>query len=189
MHIIVGLGNPGKKYEKTRHNVGFRVIDELSKRNSICVKKEKFNALIGEGLINREKVVLVKPLTFMNLSGDAVYTIFNFYKVDPEDIIIVYDDIDIPLGNIRIRKQGGPGTHNGMKSVCNSLKTKDFPRIRVGVGNDGSDLVNYVIGKVPKEEQRILRDSISKAAISIENILEYGIDIAMNMDNSRKHED
>lgn len=189
MYIIVGLGNPGKKYEKTRHNVGFNVIDEISKRNGIEVKKEKFNALIGEGFIGEEKLILVKPMRYMNLSGQAVSLIYNFYKIEPENLIIVYDDIDIPLGNIRIRKQGGAGTHNGMKSICSSLGFKNFPRIRVGIGNDGEDLIDYVIGKVPKKEQEILRESALKAGIAAEDILKFGIDRAMNMDNSKRNED
>lgn len=189
MHIIVGLGNPGTKYEKTRHNLGYSVVDELAKRNNIEIKKEKFNSLIGEGFIGREKVILVKPITFMNLSGQAVSPVFNFYKIKPEELIVIYDDIDIPLGNIRIRKQGGPGTHNGMKSVCGELGIKNFPRLRVGIGNDGKNLINFVIGKVPKEEQKILEESAEKAAKAIEDILNFGIDKAMNMDNSKKNED
>ena len=189
MYLIAGLGNPTREYEKTRHNVGFEAIDILADKAGTTVTEKKHKALYGKGYIGGQKVILAKPQTYMNLSGESIREIADFYKIEPENLIIVYDDIDIPLGNIRIRKQGGAGTHNGMKSICSSLGFKNFPRIRVGIGNDGEDLIDYVIGKVPKKEQEILRESALKAGIAAEDILKFGIDRAMNMDNSKRNED
>ena len=154
MYLIVGLGNPEEEYSKTRHNMGFEVINELSKKYNIKVNKNKFNALYGTGTIGKEKVILVKPQTYMNLSGDAVIEFVKFYKIDLDKIIVIYDDIDTNPGIIRIRKMGGPGTHNGMKSVVHMLKTEKFTRLRVGIGmpERKSDLINYVIGHVNDEE-------------------------------------
>jgi len=133
MYIIVGLGNPGKQYENTRHNVGFNIIDILADEYGISVNKMKYKALIGEGRVGTEKVVLVKPVTYMNLSGESLAEIYNFYKVDTSNIVVIYDDIDLDVGKIRIRKKGSGGTHNGMRSIVKCLGTTDFPRVRVGV--------------------------------------------------------
>ena len=185
MYIIVGLGNPGDKYEKTRHNVGFNVIDLLAKEYSIDVSKIKHKALIGEGRVGTEKVILVKPMTYMNLSGESVKEVAEFYNLKPEEIIVIYDDMDIEKGHIKIRKKGGAGSHNGMKSVVEELQSTDFARIRVGIGQPEfkSDMINYVIGKVPQEEQEILQQGVEKAAKAVEEILKNGIDIAMNKFN------
>ena len=134
MYVIVGLGNPGKKYENTRHNMGFMAIDLLADKFGIKVDKIKHKALIGEGRIANQKVLLAKPQTYMNLSGESVREILSYYKVDVENLIVIYDDIDIPTGTIRIRKFGSAGTHNGMRSVVYQLKSDRFPRIRVGIG-------------------------------------------------------
>ena len=151
MYIIAGLGNPGKKYENTRHNMGFLAVDLLAEKYDIRIDKIKFKALVGEGRIAGQKVLLVKPQTFMNLSGQSIVEIMNFYKEDVENLIVIYDDIDIPTGTIRIRKKGSAGTHNGMRNIVYLLGDDGFPRIRVGIGaTDGKqrDLINYVIGGV-----------------------------------------
>ena len=185
MYLIVGLGNPEEEYSKTRHNMGFNTINKISQQYNIEVKQNKFQALYGSGMIEKEKVILLKPQTYMNLSGESVKEIVKFYHIKPEEIIIIYDDIDTEKGNIRIRKKGGPGSHNGMKSVVENLNTTDFGRIRVGIGQPENkrDMINYVIGKVPEEEQKILQEGVNKATEAIEEILKNGIDIAMNKFN------
>ncbi|MBR2241109.1 MAG: aminoacyl-tRNA hydrolase [Clostridia bacterium] len=185
MFLIIGLGNPESDYARTRHNMGFDVINKLSKKFDIKVDKTKFKALYGSGVINGEKVILVKPQTFMNLSGEAVQEFVNFYKVNNEEILIIYDDIDTEPGKIRIRKSGGPGTHNGMKSVVGCLNTENFTRIRVGIGlpEYKGDLINYVIGHVPDEEFEILQGGVEIASQAVEEILKNGADIAMNKFN------
>lgn len=135
MYLIVGLGNPEGEYSNTRHNMGFDAINHLSQKINITVTKEKFKALYGDGMINNEKVILLKPQTYMNLSGEAIIKFKDFYKIPAENIIVIYDDIDVDVGKIKIRKKGGPGTHNGMKSVVEELQTEDFPRIRVELEN------------------------------------------------------
>ncbi len=185
MYLIVGLGNPESEYAHTRHNMGFDTINELAKNNNINITKTKFKALYETGIIQNEKVILLKPQTYMNLSGEAIKEARDFYNVKPEEIIVIYDDIDIEKGKIKLRKKGGPGSHNGMKSVVQELSTTDFIRIRVGIGQPEfkSDMINYVIGKVPEEEQKILQQGTKKAAEAIEEILKNGIDIAMNKFN------
>lgn len=182
MYLIVGLGNPEPEYSRTRHNMGFDVINKLSEKYDIDVKKEKFDGLYGNGIIENEKVILVKPQTYMNLSGEAIAQYANFYKVNPENIIVIYDDIDIETGVVKIRKKGGPGTHNGMKSVVHELNTTEFPRIRVGTGSKENitDLINYVISKVSQEEYKELEQGIDKAVEAVVEILRIGIDNAMN---------
>ena len=189
MYIIAGLGNPGDKYARTRHNMGFRVVDKLADDLNVDITKAKFKSLIGECRIGTHKVLLVKPQTYMNLSGDALREVTNFYKIPSENIIIIYDDIDIPLGSIRIRKFGGPGTHNGMRSIVSQLGTTEFPRIRTGVGSGGGSLVDHVIGKVSKYENTILDETAAKAAKAAQDIIEVGIDKAMNLNNTTKKKD
>lgn len=189
MYIIAGLGNPGEKYKHTRHNMGFRALDKIAESLDVSVTKAKFQSLIGECRIGSEKVILVKPQTYMNLSGEALKEIVNFYKVDTCNVIVIYDDIDIPLGSIRIRKFGGPGTHNGMRSVVSRLETTDFPRIRAGVGGNSGSLVNHVIGKVSKAEDQILDETAMKAAKAAKDIIEIGIDRAMNLNNTVRNKD
>lgn len=186
MYIIAGLGNPGDKYAQTRHNMGFRAIDKLADDLSVDVTKTKFKSLIGECRIGTQKVLLVKPQTYMNLSGDALREVTNFYKIPAENVIVIYDDIDIPLGSIRIRKFGGPGTHNGMRSIVSQLGTTEFPRIRAGVGGNDGSLVDHVIGKVSKDENAILDETAVKAAKAAKDIIEVGIEKAMNLNNTTK---
>ena len=185
MYLIIGLGNPEPEYSKTRHNMGFNVINKLAEKHGINVNKTKFKALYGVGNINNEKVVLVKPQTYMNLSGEAVQEFVNFYKVEYKDIMVIYDDIDTTPGKIRIRKSGGPGTHNGMKSVVECLNTENFTRIRVGIGQPEykNDLINYVIGHVPEQEFEELKKGVDLAEQAIEEIITNGPDKAMNKFN------
>ena len=185
MYLIVGLGNPENEYANTRHNMGFDVINQITKTTNIKVLKSKFRALYGMGEINGKKVVLVKPQTYMNLSGESIIQFKKFYKISNKNIIVVYDDIDLEIGNIRIKPKGSSGTHNGMKSVIANLKTEDFIRVRVGIGKpeNKEDIINYVIGPIPKREKEILEKSVEKASQAILEILENGIDIAMNKFN------
>lgn len=185
MYLIVGLGNPEKEYGNTRHNMGFDTINEIAKNNNIDINKNKFKGLYETLNLQNQKVILLKPQTYMNLSGESVREMVDFYNIEPQNIIVIYDDIDIEKGHIKIRKKGGPGSHNGMKSVVQELGTTDFARIRVGIGQPEfkSDMINYVIGKVPKEEQEILHQGVKKAAEAVEEILKNGIDIAMNKFN------
>ena len=186
MYIIAGLGNPGKKYENTRHNMGFIAIDLLADAYDIKVDKLKFKSLVGEGRIAGQRVLLMKPQTYMNLSGEALREAVNFYKIDPEELIVIYDDIDIPTGTFRIRKKGSAGTHNGMRSVVYQLQTDQFPRIRVGIGSEKKvDLINYVTGGVTKGEKELLEGALVKAADAAAAIVEKGIDKAMNEYNVR----
>ena len=183
MYLIVGLGNPEGEYSNTRHNMGFDAINHLSQKLNITVTKEKFKALYGDGMINNEKVILLKPQTYMNLSGEAIIKYKDFYKIPSENIIVIYDDIDVDIGKIKIRKKGGPGTHNGMKSVVEELQTEDFPRIRVGIGKPmfKEMMIGYVLQKLQGEERDILNKSTKKAADAVCDIITYGRDKAMNM--------
>lgn len=185
MYLIVGLGNPENEYAKTRHNMGFDTINKIASKYNIEMNRTKFNAIYGSGNIASEKVVLVKPQTYMNLSGLAVREFVNFYKVEKEQLIVVYDDMDIEKGTMKIRKKGGPGSHNGMKSVVQELVTTDFPRIRIGIGTPEhkNDAINYVIGHVSSEEYEILQTGVEKASKAVEEIIKNGIDIAMNKYN------
>lgn len=185
MYVIAGLGNPGKQYEKTRHNMGFLVLDRLSEMEGIRIGRLRHRALIGDGRIGNERVLLVKPQTYMNNSGESLGEIVRYYGVDPEHLIVIYDDMDLPAGTIRIRKKGGPGTHNGMRSVVSHLQgEKAFPRIRVGIGKTGSDeWKDFVLDKVGKREGEELAKAVDTAAKAVCCILKDGIDIAMNRYN------
>lgn len=184
MRVIVGLGNPGNQYKGTRHNVGFDVIDYLADSHNIDIHKIKHKAMIGEGMIGQEKVMLVKPQTFMNLSGRSILEILQFYKIKPEQMIIVYDDIDIEIGRLRIRTKGSAGTHNGMKSVLYEIQSDVFPRIRVGIGKpEYADLIHYVMGKFSQEDRELIDAAIKKAAEAIETIIKEGMNMAMNRYN------
>lgn len=182
MYLIVGLGNPENEYARTRHNMGFDAINKIASKFNIEMNRTKFNAIYGQGNINGKKVTLVKPQTYMNLSGQAVRDFVNFYKIEKEELIILYDDMDIDKGIIKIRKKGGAGSHNGMKSVIQELGTTDFPRIRIGIGEPEfkNDAINYVIGHVSDEEYEVLQEGVNKASVAIEEIITGGIDSAMN---------
>ena len=185
MYLIAGLGNPENEYAHTRHNMGFDTINNIAKNNNININKTKFKALYETGIIQGKKVILLKPQTYMNSSGISIKEVVDFYNIKPEEIIIIYDDIDIEKGKIKLRKKGGPGSHNGMKSVIQELQSTDFIRIRVGIGQPEfkKDMINYVIGNVPDEEQKVLQEGTQKAAEAVEEILRNGIDIAMNKFN------
>lgn len=185
MYLIVGLGNPEQDYSKTRHNMGFNAVNKISKKYEIEITKKKFDSLYGEGIIENEKVILLKPQTYMNLSGKAIIQVINFYKIPIENICVIYDDIDIEIGKIKIRKKGSSGSHNGMKSVIEELKTEEFARIRIGIGKPKfkDDIINYVIGAVPDEELEKLDEGANKAKEALIEILKNGIDKAMNKFN------
>ena len=188
MYCIVGLGNPGLKYENTRHNAGFLTIDYLANKFGIDVKKSKFKSLYGQGVISGQKVMLVKPQTYMNNSGEAVREIKNFYKFDIDKLIVIYDDIDIEFGTIRIRKKGSAGTHNGMKSIIYQIQDDKFPRIKIAVGKkpEYMDLANFVLSGFTEKEAEVIREEIKLAADSIETMIECSIDMSMNKFNSVK---
>ena len=187
MKIIAGLGNPGKEYENTKHNVGFLTIDILAEKYDIKVNKIKFKGLVGEGMIGTEKVILVKPQTYMNLSGQCIREIVAFYKLDMEDLVVIYDDIDLPMGNLRIRKKGSAGTHNGMCSIIYDLQDDGFPRVRVGIGGElKGDLANYVISGFSGDDRKLIEEAIVKAADAVTCLVEDGIDRAMVDYNTKK---
>lgn len=187
MKIIVGLGNPGKEYEKTKHNIGFMVLDRLAENLGIRVRKIKFKGLYGEGFLGGEKIILLKPMTYMNLSGQSVREIVDFYKIDPEDLTVIYDDLDLPMGTLRIRAKGSAGTHNGMKSVVYQIQTDEFPRIRVGIGGERKgDTVDYVISGFRGEDANIMREAVLKAADAAECLVRDGVSEAMNRFNTKK---
>ena len=184
MYIIVGLGNPGLRYQKTRHNMGFMTIDRLAEKTGTKVSKLKFKAKVGEGNISGRKVIFVKPQTFMNLSGNSVREVMDFYKTEKDHLILIYDDLDLDAGRIRLRAKGSAGTHNGMRSVVAQLGYSDFPRIRIGIGDpENKDAIGHVIGKISKNEKEILSDAVDKAADAAVSIITDGIERAMNIFN------
>lgn len=185
MYIIVGLGNPEEEYSNTRHNMGFDTINKIAQKYDIKFSKTNFKGIYGTGIIEGEKVILLKPQTYMNLSGESIKEVIDFYKVSTENLIIIYDDIDIEPGIIKLRKTGGPGTHNGMKSVINKIGTEKFPRVRIGIGKPEykGDLINYVIGKIPNEDKKILEKSTDLAKDAVIEVIKNGVDIAMNKFN------
>lgn len=180
-HIIAGLGNPGLKYRNTRHNVGFNTIDVLSEKYGINVKQLKHKALIGDGYVGDKRVLLVKPQTYMNASGESIRDIIEWYKIPIENLILIYDDVDLPLGKLRVRRGGSAGTHNGMKSVIYHLQLDNFPRIRIGIDKapEHIDIIEHVLGKFTKDEKDVIRDSIIKAAEAVVTIIKLGVDEAM----------
>lgn len=185
MYLIVGLGNPEEEYKRTRHNMGFDVVNEIASRYMVSLERKKFDAIYGEAIIEGQKVMLIKPQTYMNLSGVAVKQFVDFYKVPVEQVIVVYDDMDIEKGTMKIRKKGGAGSHNGMKSVISQIGSEGFPRIRIGIGAPlhPHDRINYVLEKLSKEEYTILEQGIQKASMAIIDMLKSGIDHAMNQYN------
>lgn len=182
MYLIVGLGNPEEEYSRTRHNMGFNTIDKVAEQYKMQINKKKFQGLYESGIIEGQKVILIKPQTYMNLSGNCVKEVVDFYKIEKENILIIYDEMDIEPGKIKIRKKGGPGGHNGLKSIIEKLGTEEFSRIRIGIGRPTheQDKVNYVIGAIPKEEISKLEEGVEKAKEAVIEILRNGIDKAMN---------
>ncbi|NMA85196.1 MAG: aminoacyl-tRNA hydrolase [Epulopiscium sp.] len=188
MYAVVGLGNPGLKYEGTRHNIGFEVVEYLASRQNIEINKGKHKGLIGEGKIHGKKVVLVQPQTYMNLSGRCVQEVAQWYKILPERVIVVYDDISLDLGDLRIRGKGSAGGHNGMKDIIAHLGTQDFPRVRVGIGEKPPrwDLADYVLQRFSKQELEIVSPTITLASEAIEEIIKDGLHQAMNVYNQKR---
>lgn len=183
MKLIVGLGNPGKKYENTRHNLGFKVIDLFSDISRIDVDKEVFNGLLGRGKVYNQDVMLFKPTTFMNLSGNAVIQVVNFFKINIEDIIVVYDDMAFEPGEFKLRVTGSSGGHKGMQSIIDNLNTENIKRIRIGIGEPTDDPINYVLGKPIAEEQSLIDTAIEQAVESLKEALKSNFDIAMSKFN------
>lgn len=189
MFLIAGLGNPDKKYEHTRHNIGFDVVDALADKYHISVTEKKHKGLCGTGVIDGVKVMLLKPLTYMNLSGESVIDAVNFYKLDPEtELLVVFDDISLAPGNIRIRKKGSAGGHNGIKNIIAHTGTQNFERIKVGVGEkpEGWDLADHVLGHFSEEDRKLVEEAISDAVDAVAMIVRDETDQAMNKYNSRK---
>ena len=186
MKLIVGLGNPGREYELTRHNIGFMAIDELAKRWNISLNEQKFKGVFGAGFVNGEKVILLKPLTYMNLSGESIRPLMDYYKIDVEDFVVMYDDLDIPVGKLRLRMKGSAGGHNGIKSTISHLKTQEFQRIRMGIDRpkNGMKVVDYVLGRFTSEEIPDVNHSIEKAADACEEWLNKPFLQIMNTFNS-----
>lgn len=180
MFLIVGLGNPGREYENTRHNIGFAAMDVLAEKYNIDINRTKFKGEYGEGFINGNKVILLKPYTFMNLSGESVREAIDFYKLTEEQVLIIYDDISLELGRLRIREKGSAGGHNGIKSIINHMGTDVFTRIKIGVGAPKGDLVNHVLGKFSKDEVNILKQTLDAVTEATADIIDNGAKDAMN---------
>jgi PTH1 family peptidyl-tRNA hydrolase len=184
MRLIVGLGNPGMQYAGTRHNVGFEVIELLSKRHDIPVRRRTLRSVLGDGTIEGEKVILSRPMTFMNLSGEAVGAISRMYKIPPEDVIVIVDDIAIPVGSVRLRVKGSSGGHNGLESIENHLNSREYPRIRIGVGSARPGaMVDHVLGKFSRSERELVDEAAERAADAVEFALQDSFENAMNRFN------
>ncbi|MBO5136621.1 MAG: aminoacyl-tRNA hydrolase [Clostridia bacterium] len=186
MYLIAGLGNPGREYAGTRHNVGYETLDAVAAKYDIKINKSKFRGEYGEGFIEGEKVILVKPLTYMNLSGECIREFLNFYKIDNENLIVIYDDISLPLGKMRIRPKGSAGGHNGIKNIIYQTGSEVFPRIKIGVGapeHEDYDLKDYVLGKISKKETEVLVKTAIDAASAVGVIIKNGTDKAMSQFN------
>ncbi len=189
MYIIAGLGNPEKKYFNTRHNVGFATIDALSDKYNIELTETKFKAAYGKGRIGNERVILVKPLTYMNLSGEAIRPLCDYFKVDSkEELIVISDDVELEVGNLRIRPKGSAGGHNGLKNIIAQLGHSEFSRVRVGVGKKPKeyDMVDWVLGHFQGEDETAIKEGINRAAEAVVEIMENGVDSAMNKFNGNK---
>ncbi len=182
MYLIAGLGNPGKEYEGTRHNVGFETLDVLADKYSIDIREKAFKGLIGKGVIDGNKVILVKPQTYMNLSGECIRQVMDYYKVDPSDFIVIYDDISLVPGGIRIRKKGSAGGHNGIKNIIAHLGTQEFARVRIGVGEKPArmDLADYVLGHFHKDEIDTMKTAFNDGAAAVADMMNEGVEAAMN---------
>ena len=187
MKLIVGLGNPGKKYEKTRHNCGFMAIDCYAKENNLQFK-EKFNGLYSEQLINNQKVIFLKPQTFMNSSGDCVSKFVNYYNIDIEDILIIYDDINFDVGTYKIRRKGSAGGHNGLNNIIQNLKTEDIKRIKIGISKNTIPLIDYVLQKFSEEDYNKINNILKDVNHIIDDFISHDIDYLMEKYNGMKDE-
>jgi peptidyl-tRNA hydrolase, PTH1 family len=188
MYLIVGLGNPGLEYRHTRHNVGFDIVDLIAEKYNISLNRIKFKGVCGDGFVGTEKVLLLKPSTYMNLSGESLVEAANFYKIPRENIIVIYDDVSLAVGRMRVRPEGSAGGHNGMKNIILHLSSEVFPRIKVGVGQPQSGLIPHVLGKFPKEEREVLEKLFEGAVEAAVAIIKDGITEAMNRYNGFKIE-
>lgn len=188
MHIIVGLGNPTEKYQATRHNIGWDAITRISDEYRIPLDFKKHKAICGSGYIEGEKVILAQPLTYMNLSGESVRELVDYYKVSPEELIVIYDDISLDIGQLRIRKKGSAGGHNGIKSITQHLGTIEFPRIKVGIGDKPADwdLADYVLSRFHGEEEQVIREALKDVSDACKIMITSGIEEAMNRYNRKK---
>lgn len=187
MKLIVGLGNPGKEYENTRHNVGFMVLDSYAEKYSISFQKSKFKGLIAEFFYNGEKILLLKPETYMNLSGEAVSKLVNFYSIPTSDILIISDDLDLKIGNFKLKPSGSSGGHNGLKNIEDNLKTSEYKRLKIGISNDKlMDTKDYVLGKFSKEERKELEQVISLSCEILDDYLSMSFDLLMNRYNKKQ---
>lgn len=185
MHLIVGLGNPGTEYTGTRHNVGFETIEELAERHNIAVRKRSMRSVLGDGTIAGERVILARPMTYMNLSGEAVASICRMHKIPPEDVIVIVDDVALPIGKIRLRLKGSAGGHNGLTSVEQHLHTQEYPRIRIGVGSaQPGRMIDHVLGKFHRDEREAISEAIERTADAVEAALADGFQNAMNRFNA-----
>jgi len=187
MYLIIGLGNPGRKYDNTRHNVGFAVIDKIAEKLNIQVDKKQAQSLVQSSFWQGKKVLLVKPQTYMNLSGQAVLELVNFYHDQIEDLLVIHDDLDLPVGQLRFKREGGSGGHNGLKSIIKYLNSQDFNRLKIGISRppEYMEVVDYVLTSFTKEEEKILTPTIERAVDGIQEWLENGIDSAMNLFNKK----
>lgn len=186
MRLIAGLGNPGVEYKKTRHNIGFMVVDELATRWSIDMHSKKHHARFGKGCIASDSAIMLKPETFMNLSGTSIADVINFYKIEPQEVVVIVDDLDLPLGQIRLRQKGTPGGHNGLKDINQKLGHGDYPRLKIGIDRPlFGDSLSHVLGKFTDEERQVIDVAVKKAADAIENWINDGIQLAMNKFNNQ----
>lgn len=185
MKAIIGLGNPGREYAGTRHNIGFDAVTALADKYNLVIREKKFKGLLATGVIEGQKVLLVHPQTYMNLSGECVRAVMDFYGIEPEDIIVVCDDINLDTGRLRIRKKGSAGGHNGLKNIIAHLGTDEFPRVRIGVGEktEGWDLADYVLARFSNNDEEIIREALKNTVAALETWLSEGIDKAMNRFN------
>ncbi len=184
MKVVVGLGNPGPEYKDTRHNIGFMVLEQLAARHRVERQESRYDAIIGEIRINGEKVLLVKPLTYMNLSGRSVQPLVHWHKLNLADLIVIYDDMDLPVGSLRIRANGGSGGHKGMKSVIERLHTEEFPRARIGIGRPAQHHpADWVLGRFSGTEKELMQSTVNKAADAVETWITAGLSEAMNAYN------
>ena len=188
MKLVAGLGNPGRDYAGTRHNIGFGVIARISDKYNIPLTGKEHKAICGKGMIGGEKVILAQPQTFMNLSGECVRSLVDYYKLESEDIIIAYDDIGLEVGQLRIRSKGSAGGHNGIKNIISHLGTNEFPRVKVGVGGkpEGGDLVRHVLGRFSREDEKVIGEVLDVAVEAVETILSDGVEAAMNRYNAKR---
>lgn len=184
MYLIAGLGNPGNEYDMTRHNIGFHTIDYLADKYGVKVNKLKYKALYGETRIGTEKVLFIKPQTYMNKSGESLIDFVNFFKVPVENLIVISDDVSLDCGRIRVRGKGSDGGHNGLKSIIYMLQSDQFPRVKMGVGAPAHDMINHVLGRFTKDEVPIMENAIERAMGAVEEIIKAGVPSAMNKFNA-----